>query len=1266
MIDAVVPAGAAQVLATTFASERDQVRGAIALGDQLEQIQAARNALAETGTSLYASLATAEKSAGGVGGRFANPWIPLALLGITLAALLAALYLHRSLANLRREADSQTRQNERNQQAILRLLDELSSLADGDLTVQATVTEDITGAIADSINYAIEALRELVTTINDSAIKLDGATRQTQALSTHLAKASAAQSKQIAAASESITAMASSTEEVSGNAERSADVARHSVDIAAKGGDAVRRTIDGMNAIRENIQETSKRIKRLGESSQEIGNIVELINDIAEQTNILALNASIQASMAGEAGRGFAVVADEVQRLAERAANATKQIEVLVRTIQADTNEAVVSMERTTTDVVGGALLAENAGAALEEIEKVSNQIASLVQNISASSRQQAGDVAEHLAQHAGAARDQLADGREHDGDLGLDRQARRARRAVAQSVAGFRLPEATANALGDPSGEYPTLRPDSPSVQRHARSAAGERAHGLRPGESIVTTEPLPIAAVGGIVRLAAARGAGGVDRAQRGAHRARGLWRTARRARDCIERFAAHLHLARGALRVAEVYGGALLAEEMEHVAQYVAAHTVQGKTDPDGLDALLRAMEQLPSYLDRVASGGRDVPLALLPLLNDLRAVRGSALLSEGTLLMLNLRSDEPARPITTGGGGELAELARRLRPRFQVALLGLIRGESTTHQLAALSHIAEQLEGTAAAQPLFQLWWVVGAVLEALRDNGVENSVSIKRLLGHADREITPPAGQRRAALQRESARRAAEQPAFLRRAGLIERTARERRCAARSVSTICCPRDDQLDEARETLSAPSVRLMKTVAAAIREDLTRVKDVLDIFVRRGATQVEDLVPQLEMLRKISDTLGVLGLGALRDRVQGEIESLRAIVDRRQPPDDTSLLGIAAALIEVEDSLDWPARPADPAGSRWQCARGEPDDGEFRAVQDAVLRECIVNMARIKEAITQALTAPTESQGLDQVPQLVRGITAGLLMLGKQRAVEVMEGDRSRSRSSRAPGSRGTDAPRTRASGRRDRRGRVLHGDAPGRAPDNWNMLNNAEAFRRRSMKRSRGSLRCAPPRPSARRPRVVARSGHAPLRAGPAGRRPPVAVAAVRRAEVRAARAASTSADPEFVALFIEEAREVIAGLVERVPVWEQNPAEIDMLRDIRRGFHTLKGSGRMVGAQRVGEFGWSIESLLNRVLSQTLQRSPDIVEIVRDAVACCLGWSMSSSVPGHRRRILPRLMSRADALSGREASALPPPTRRDARKESPARLRKRRG
>ncbi len=453
---------AVQMLGAVFNSQRDQVQAVVAVGDQLERMQAARNALAESGATLYTSVQAAGQGAGpGALGWLASPWLPLLLVSIAAIALALAAVLHRSLVALRRAADLQARQNERNQQAILRLLDELSSLADGDLTVQATVTEDITGAIADSINYAIEALRELVTTINDSAIKLDAATRQTQAISTHLAKASSGQSKQIGAASESIAAMAASTEEVSGNAERSADVARHSVDIAHKGGDAVRRTIDGMNAIRENIQETSKRIKRLGESSQEIGNIVELINDIAEQTNILALNASIQASMAGEAGRGFAVVADEVQRLAERAANATKQIEVLVRTIQADTNEAVVSMERTTTDVVGGALLAENAGAALEEIEQVSNQIASLVQNISASSRQQATS-SQSISRNMQVLREISSQTAESTTatSASIGKLAELAAQ-LRKSVTGFRLPPGSGASV---TGEYPVLRPEESS----------------------------------------------------------------------------------------------------------------------------------------------------------------------------------------------------------------------------------------------------------------------------------------------------------------------------------------------------------------------------------------------------------------------------------------------------------------------------------------------------------------------------------------------------------------------------------------------------------------------------------------------------------------------------------------------------------------------------------------------------------------------------------------------------------------------------------
>lgn len=318
--------------------------------------------------------------------------IPSALLsyilgGLSIAWLMFILfYMTRSD---RKRAKVASELNERNQMAILRLLDEMGSLADGDLTVKATVSEDITGAIADSVNFAIEQLRNLVKTINEASIGVASAAQESQATALHLAEASEHQAHQITNASAAINEIAVSIDEVSINSLESADVAQRSVLIAHNGAEIVRQTIEGMDNIRNQIQETSKRIKRLGESSQEIGNIVELINDISEQTNILALNAAIQAASAGEAGRGFAVVADEVQSLAERASNATKQIETLVQTIQADTNEAVSSMEQTTAEVVDGAKRAENAGDALTEIEAVSNDLAELIQNISESAKQQ-------------------------------------------------------------------------------------------------------------------------------------------------------------------------------------------------------------------------------------------------------------------------------------------------------------------------------------------------------------------------------------------------------------------------------------------------------------------------------------------------------------------------------------------------------------------------------------------------------------------------------------------------------------------------------------------------------------------------------------------------------------------------------------------------------------------------------------------------------------------------------------------------------------
>ena len=314
----------------------------------------------------------------------------VSFLALVVLVLIGKTYLDDS----RRRADESERQNRANQAAIQRLLDEISNLANGDLTVRAQVTEHMTGAIADSINYTIDELRRLVAGINSASQQVTSATQEAETVTGKLLQAAGKQAAEIQGAGQSVAQMAQSMVEVSKRANDSSKVAEGSLHAAQKGAQAVQNAIRGMNDIRVQIQETSKRIKRLGESSQEIGEIVQLISDITEQTNVLALNAAIQAASAGEAGRGFTVVAEEVQRLAERSAEATKHIGAIVKSIQRDTQDAVEAMERSTRGVVEGTRTADEADRALREIEQVSNQLAALIGSISHATEEQAASAA--------------------------------------------------------------------------------------------------------------------------------------------------------------------------------------------------------------------------------------------------------------------------------------------------------------------------------------------------------------------------------------------------------------------------------------------------------------------------------------------------------------------------------------------------------------------------------------------------------------------------------------------------------------------------------------------------------------------------------------------------------------------------------------------------------------------------------------------------------------------------------------------------------
>ena len=726
-------------------------------------------------------------------------------------------------------------------------------------------------------------------------------------------------------------------------------------------------------------------------------------------------------------------------------------------------------------------------------------------------------------------------------------------------------------------------------------------------------------------------------------------------------LERCARELHQVQGVLRVLEIYGAALLAEEMEHVARYLLATAAERKSQAESLDALMRAMVQLPSYLERVLAGGRDLALVLLPLLNDLRAVRGSSLLSEGTLLLLNLKSDKQAQPLPMGPGElplSVEQWGRRLRTRFQVGLIGWIRGERIEQNLEILAAVSSKIEQIATHQPVFQLWWVVGAVIEALQEGALEGGVSVKRLLGLADREI------KRLYEQGES--RYAQSPPVELLNNLLYYVGRTETTGPRAVAVRASfrlsellPVDENIEEERENLSAPSVKLMQTVAAAIREDLSKVKDVLDIFVRRGSGQPRELGSQAALLRKIADTLGVLGLGELRTNIMRETRRLDQIVSGELAPDDALLVEIAATLIGVEDKLDDQLVGMILPKS---TVPGRDEDAEFQQVQSAVLRECILNLARIKEAVTQAVVGAIDAAGLDSWQELMRGLKAGLLMLGKTRAVDVVEAIGVQLRRVMQPGGLALTL------GSLDRLADsivsveyYMETLQSGRS-DPWYMLDNAES----SLRALQSEPTPVVPTVEALAPGSFART----VQLGRAGEEPRAPhmvltgthpVLPILPARESASVAFADTVDPELLKLFIEEAREELQKITRYFQDWEQNPLDREALATVRRSFHTLKGSGRMVGARELAEFAWSIENLLNRLLDNTLSRTQPIVATLNSAVIT-LPQLIDQLETGHaQEHDAESILTRANALAANQAdvpSPAPAPAE-EAAEPSPA-------
>jgi chemosensory pili system protein ChpA (sensor histidine kinase/response regulator) len=727
-------------------------------------------------------------------------------------------------------------------------------------------------------------------------------------------------------------------------------------------------------------------------------------------------------------------------------------------------------------------------------------------------------------------------------------------------------------------------------------------------------------------------------------------------------LERCAGLLHTARGVLQITETWGASLLAEEMEQTCRHLLKSRRDQQAD-DGIEALSRAAVQLPAYVERIRDGGRDVPLVLLPLLNDLRAARGRPLLSESTLLLLNIapgavggaaggvRAVTPAttlaRPESRPESREdSAALAKVLRPRFQLALLGWIRGDSGPDSLARLQDVVNRLETASGNEVVHQLWWVAGGVLEALADRGLEAGVSVKRLIGQADREMKR--------LQAQGERRFAAQPPVELVNNLLYYVARAgssgpRITAIREAFNLSglIPGDEQVEVARQSLAAPSVKLMQTVAAAIREDLARVKDVLDIYVRTGMERVEELAPQIELLKKIGDTLGVLGLGDLREIVQGRRTELEELIAGNRQPDEPTLVAMATALLAVEDRLEHQLigliAPESAAGI--PATAEVREDADRRVVTQAVMRECLANLARVKEAISLVTERAGDGGALDSIPALLRGITAALLIVEKERAGRVAE----RIAAAASEVVQRPAGPEARAALERLADAIVsleyyMETLQAGRREPGWMLDNAARSLDALVLPAApaRPGLEAAGPVSAEDLPAtlVIDRVDDAlpvdfPLPAapepvpaawqGPSADRPVVADT-------------GQNIDPDILELFIEEAREAVEAINVHFPAWEIDEGERESLLTLRRACHTLKGSGRMVGAELIGEYCWSIERLLNRVIDGTTPRTPELMNYLRSAlpaIAELLEQLEVGATPGSDIRAL---MAEADALA----------------------------
>ena len=659
-------------------------------------------------------------------------------------------------------------------------------------------------------------------------------------------------------------------------------------------------------------------------------------------------------------------------------------------------------------------------------------------------------------------------------------------------------------------------------------------------------------------------------------------------------LDFIAANLHQITGTLHIVELFGPALLAEEMEQLAQ--ALKNDQIKQKQDAYEVLTRGILQLPAYLEHLSHGHQDQPVMLLSLLNDLRAARGLTLLSENALFAPDLGVYPPTKAVPAGTP-DIRALAKKLRSVYQAALVGVIRGTDLPTQTKKLAFVLAQLSGACRGTSVRQLWWVAQGVIEALMERGLDTSVAVKMLLGQLDRQLKIMVDQGEEALQKAPAKELVKNLLFyVAQATSTGAYVTELKRAFKLDELL--PNAGALSQAQDDLLGVNAGVMEHVAAALKEDLLSIKETVDVFVRTKDRPLSELEPVIAKLRTVADTLGMLGLGRLRQPITEQENALKNVLDGSQPLTDDVVMGVAGALLFVESSLgDLHSQPASGATETTGIAADTVlPEAEYRSLVNLTTQEARSVLARVKDAVLQFAAQPDAFELLQPTTEYINDIKGAMLILGYEQAADLL---------GHAGQFLATELLEKRAdmsAQRLDTLADVITGfeyflesvgDDPVGARNGLNMVRDGLTLLGYGGKPvPEPEITLVPPVEP-----VVAIAVEAHPEPSPA--REPAAAPAASVDE-------QPPVDPEVLEIFLEEAGEECVNVATQLALWKKNAGDDNALRTLRRSFHTVKGSGRIVGAMEIGEFAWAVESMLNRVLDRSIEITPAVYAVVEQA------------------------------------------------------------